>query len=404
MGNAAGRLARLLLVWNHAPCKNTGAGIILWRLFQSYPREKLWLLTSSVAAKQVAPFDPLPPADRQRAVFQAFFPHRYVDRMGELLNALMLPVIVWRGIRLARQKKIEALFSVPWNAFFVAAYFIHRVTRLPLHVYMMDDPAGAPSYPWWKAMFYRALMPRIVRAASRVWCVSRYMAEDLRQRYGVEAQELLPLLDVAAFAAQAGEKPARQDGEARIVYTGAIYGAQLDALQNLVSVLDGVRLIGPQGRREVSLYLYTSQPEPLLEKMKLAGPRVQRAFVPLAEMPCVLSEADVLFLPFSFDEKMRHVIETSLPTKLAEYLASGVPILVHAPPYSTVARYCRESGCAVVVDKLDAATLRAALERLLSDDELRHAVSDCARASARENHDLQKNLPRFLESLRSTAL
>jgi glycosyltransferase involved in cell wall biosynthesis len=224
------------------------------------------------------------------------------------------------------------------------------------------------------------------------------MAENLRQRYGVDAQVLLPLLDVGAFIAQAGEKRARQDREARIVYTGAIYDAQLDALQNLVSALNGVRPEGPEVK-DICLYLYTSLSEPLLKRMQLAGPRVRRAFVPVTEMPRVLAEADVLFLPFSFDEKMRHVIETSLPTKLAEYLASGVPILVHGPPNSTVARYCRENECAVVVDQLDTEALQAALGRLLSDGELRKTLSERARATAFENHDLQRNLPRFLQSL-----
>jgi glycosyltransferase involved in cell wall biosynthesis len=393
--HAASEPPRLLLVWNHAPCKITGAGIILWRLFQAYPAEKLWLLTSSVIARHLAPFNPVPPPGRQRTVFQIFFPHRYVDRLAEIMNALLLPVMVWRGIRLAREKEIEALFTVPWNTFFVAAYFIHRFTRLPLHIYMMDDPAGAPSYPAWKKVFYALLMPRIMKAASRVWCVSRYMAENLRQRYGVDARALLPLLDVDEFVEKARTEQVSRKDEARVVYTGAIYDAQLDALRNLVNALNGA---GP-GTQAIRLYLYTSQPEPLLQKMKLAGPNVHRAFVPIAEMPRVLGEADVLFLPLSFDEKMQHVVETSLPTKLAEYLASGVPILVHAPPHSTVARYCRENGCGAVVDQLDPQALLAALRRLLDDRELRKAITERARVAAYENHDLGRNLPRFLQDL-----
>lgn len=401
--NAPSDRARLLVVWNHVPCKSTGAGIILWRLFQGYPAEKLWLLTSAVIARHLVSFDPVPPPERQRTVFQAYFPHRYVDRLAEVINALMLPVMVWRGVRLAREKGIEALFTVPWNALFVAAYFIRKLTGLPLYVYIMDDPAGAPSFPWWKAMFYRVLMARIVRAASRVWCVSRYMAEDFRQRYGVDAQTLLPLLDVRAFMAQAEEKSTAPDREARIVYTGAIYDAQLDALQNLVSALNDARAKGSEAR-EITLYLYTSQPEPLLQRMKLAGPRVHRAFVRMEEMARVLAEADVLFLPFSFEERMRHVIETSFPTKLAEYLASGVPILVHGPPNSTVARYCRENECALVVDESSPQALLAAVERLLADGELRKSLSERARATAFENHDLQKNLPRFLQNLSANPL
>lgn len=388
-------LATVLIVWNFVPCETTGAGIIMRRLFQDYPSEKVWLLTSSVAARNTVGHDPVPSPAFQESVWQAFFPRRYVDRLGELINALLVPFVAWRGVRLAREKKAEVIFTVPWNAFCVAAYFIHRWTKLPLHIYIMDDPAGGASYPLWKAIPYRVLMPRILRAASRVWCVSESMAENIRRRYSVDARPLLPLLDVRGFVEQAKGQRARQQNEAQVVYTGAIYDAQLDALQNLVAVVNRAH----RDARDVHLVLYTSVGEHTLEQMKLTGPRVRRAHVPLEEMPRALAEADILFLPFSFDPQMRHVMETSLPTKLAEYLASGVPILVHAPPYATVARYCRDYECGVVVDEKDPEKLGAALRQLLSDTNLRAGLSKRAREVAFENHDLRKNQQRFFESL-----
>lgn len=392
------RLPRLLLVWNWVPCNATGAGIILRRLLQGYPENRLWLLTAAASARSARGYDPVPSPEHQASVLRLQVPRRFAQPFVALVNVMLIPIIVLTGVKLVRRENLEAVLGVPWDPFFLSAYFIHRFTKVPLHVYFMDDPAGSPSYAAWKAVFYRALMPKILRAASRVWCVSEYMAESLRRRYGVDAQTLLPLLDVAAFVEQAQPKRTRRDNEVRIVYTGAIYDAQLDALQNLVSALHGA---SPDfaGARDVRLLLYTSQPEPLLERMGLAGPCVRRAHVPLAEMPRVLAEADILFLPFSFDPKMRHVIETSLPTKLAEYLASGVPILVHAPPHATVARYCREHECALVVDKPEPEVLRAAITRLMSDNELRRNLSERARSTALNLHDRERNLPRFLESL-----
>jgi len=390
--------ATVLIVWNFVPCETTGAGIILRRLFQDYPQEKLWLLTSSVAARAAANHDPVPKPQFRREIWQAFFPHRYVDRAAELINALLTPFVAWRGKNLVRAIKAQVLFAVPWNASCVAAWLIHRWTRIPLHIYIMDDPAGAPAYPAWKAIPYRALMPRILRAASRVWCVSEPMAENIRKRYGVDAQPLLPLLDVQEFIAQSVKETERPTGKACIVYTGAIYDAQLDALQNLAAALNGAGFTQSDAA-DARLLLYTSVTEPMLRRMKLSGSRIHRAHVPIAEIPRVLAEADILFLPFSFDPRMRHVTETSLPTKLSEYLASGVPILVHAPPYATVARYCRDYECGVVVDEKDPEKLLAAVQQLLSDRSLRTKLSERARAVACENHDLRKGRIRFYESL-----
>jgi len=399
MGSKApNELARLLLVWNHVPCKTTGAGIIMRRLFQGYPAEKLWLLTSSVVAHSVASFDPIPPLDRQHTVFQVFFPHRYVDRLAEILNAMMLPVMVWRGIRLARKNGIEALFTVPWNALFVAAYFIHRFTGLPLFVYIMDDPAGMPSQPAWKAIFYRLLMPKILRSASRVWCVSSYTCEEFERRYSVRCEPLWPPVEIEEFRKGREEAAGPSSGTVRIVYTGAIYDAQIDALQNLVQVLN-FRDPAPHGGKQFHLTLCTSLPNRTLERMALTGPAVRSQHVRLQDMPRVLAEADILFLPYTFKAQLEHVARTSFPSKIAEYLSAGTPILVHAPPYATATRFFRDHGCGYVVDRPDAQALRQALHTLSEDADLRRKLITHGLEVAKRTFDQQQIIPAFRQAL-----
>ena len=42
-----------------------------------------------------------------------------------------------------RKQQIEAIFTVPWDHFTVAAYFIHVITGVPIFMYVMDDPIGS---------------------------------------------------------------------------------------------------------------------------------------------------------------------------------------------------------------------------------------------------------------------
>ena len=101
----------------------------------------------------------------------------------------------------------------------------------------------------------------------------------------------------------------------------------------------------------------------------------------------MLATAEVLFLPFSFQPEQRHIVSTSLPTKVPEYLASGIPILVHAPAYSSIARYAQDGGWGLVVDTPDERQLLEALRRIMRDRELRGQLSEAALRHAAMNHD-----------------
>jgi glycosyltransferase involved in cell wall biosynthesis len=390
-------MPRLLIVWPWVPCNETGAGILMRRLFESYPPDRLWLLTSSPAAQSTRTADPVPPPERHVTVSHFSFPRRFIHRFATFLNYLLIPVLVWRGVKMVRRHSIASLFAVPWNEYCAAAYFIHRLTGCPLFVYFMDDPLGSPGTR--AGFLYRALMPRFLRAARRVWGITPAMCAHLEKTYGVKCELLPPFADTGLFTSAGALRSASPETEARIVYTGAIYTAQLDALQNLARALAKEQL-DSNGTR-FSLTLYTSLPESTLRQMGLTGSKITRSFVPNTQMPDVLAGARILFLPFSFAQNMRHVVETSIPAKLAEYLASGTPILVHAPSYSSASRYCREKNLALVVDQPDPALLAQAILRLATDAKLREELSANARAAAQQVHSRESVLPRFFAGLAS---
>jgi glycosyltransferase involved in cell wall biosynthesis len=383
----------------------SGAGIILRRLLHDYPLHQLYLLTSSLSVAIAQGFDPIPPPSQTETAPQFRISLRFVNGIVRFLDFLMIPLITWKGASLARKKSVSSLLTFPWSPFFVAAFFIHKLTRIPLHVYVMDDPLGMSSFSWTQSLIYRALMPRILRAAKTVWGVSAYTCENLQQRFGVPCLPLLPPVDVEDFrhACQARPESQRdaQDESIRIVYTGSVYAAQLDALKALVDALNGDQRHQGTSGRPVRLTLYTDRSRESLQSMGLYGPAVHSSFVNSREIPRVLASADILFLPFSFLPENEHITRTSFPTKIAEYLAGGVPILVHAPAYATVTRYCRENHCALVVDEPDPAKLLAAVSALYFDRKLKEDLSTQGVAVARKNHERAALASRLLSVIAS---
>ena len=395
---AADGWPHICLVWAWVPSNHSGAAIIMRRLLQDYPAGKLWLLTSSIGLRSTASRDPVPAPGYCHAVSRFASARRLLGPIVDALNYSMVPFIVSRGIRLIRRNSIKKIIAVPWNDYSLAAYLLHLLTGSELFVYIMDDSFGEPSRSRMRRPLYNLLMGRVLRSAKRVWAISPYMCESLEKRFRVKCVSHPPFIDVDDFARQCRGTSRQADHEVHLVYTGAVYSAQLDALRDLIQVVNYGRILPD---RRVILTLYTDLSESTVRKLGLYGSCVRRSQVPASEMARALGSADILFLPYSFQGEMRHLVETSMPTKLAEYLVSGVPILVYAPQYASIVRYCREHGFGMVVDKKDHAELEQSLRRLTMDDKLRGVLVDRALKTAAAHHDRRHAVASFLRDLAS---
>ena len=166
-----------------------------------------------------------------------------------------------------------------------------------------------------------------------------------------------------------------------IVYTGAVYEANLDAFQNLVTAVS-------LSDFDLKVRIYTAQSDEALSAHGIRGPVEVHGHRPVGEARALQRDADVLFLPLAFASPYPKIIRTSSPAKMCEYLSSGTPILVHAPPNTFVAEHFREYGCGVVVDEPDPVLLASAVRQLLEDERLRTNVTRAALSRARADYDL----------------
>jgi glycosyltransferase involved in cell wall biosynthesis len=395
------QLPRLLLVWYSVPSYLSGAQILLRRLFKSYPKDKLWALTSIQEAQVAQSHEPLIDNEHQISVKQVHIRRRFVNSLAKLINWFTLPLIVGHGLKLVREEKIEAVFTVSWDIFFAVAYFIHRLTGIPLYIYVMDDHWGGKrgSLAWLKTWFYQLIMPRALRSAKVVWVISEPMRDYFSRTYGVKSEVLLPSVDLKGFS-ENRSNTGNSGKEIRIVYTGAIYRMQADAVRDLIYALGNSNLSGIVQNQGISLALYSGASLRYLKKLGVDAPYVQYGgFVSIAQIPEILSKADILFLPLSFLPENAHIVQTSFPTKTAEYLASGIPTLVYAPPYSSVTQYFRQHNIGLVVDNSDVNELTNALTRLTTDLDLRKAIVENSREIAKKNHDTEMLTHQFLKWL-----
>ena len=268
----------------------------------------------------------------------------------------------------------EAVLAVAHGHLWVTAAEFAEQHGLPLHLIVHDDwpRVARPPAPFSGRIDQQ--FRRVYRAAASRLCVSPFMADDYRQRYGVEAQVLYPSRgqDAETFD---GPPDRLQDNDRGLVcaFAGTIntpdYCRMLRILAECLEKYGGRLLIfGPmtvEQARTVGLDRPSIHFCGLLKSNEL--------------MNRLRSEVDVLFVPMSFAASDRANMEISFPSKLTDYTAVGLPMLVFGPAYCSAVRWARENrGVAEVVDTDDPVALDGAIRRLSNSPEHRVRLATAA--------------------------
>jgi glycosyltransferase involved in cell wall biosynthesis len=301
----------------------------------------------------------------------------------DLVQLLIRSPAVYRHIVsvIGKEQPDVVLATSDDGIFLVSAYRAARATKTPLDVLLLDIYARN-NYSWVKRILARVYEPRILRAAARVFVTNTATRDYYRDLYGIRA-EVLEHQAPPAMPAQA-RAPAVPSV---ITYTGSIYWAQLDAMQMLVQALERLPA--------VRLLVVSDLAERDLRRLGVWSTKVQAQRAHALEVPALQGAADLLYLPLTFQSAAPYVIKTAAPGKMAEYLVSGVPILVHAPAYSFIARDARQSAWGLVVDEPSITSLVRAVQTLLEDQALRQRLVAKAFAVAKERHDGTRISERF---------
>jgi hypothetical protein len=180
-------------------------------------------------------------------------------------------------------------------------------------------------------------------------------------------------------------------------YAGNIYQpGYWRSLQRLAEAL------GPVAGK---LVLYTPYSRAAAANHGLVADNVEcRAMVRWDELvDRIRAEAQFLYLPMSFDPPDRANAVVSFPSKLVDYLATGVPVLIHGPEYSSAVRWATDHPeSAEVVGEMGGLGLAQAVERLARDGEHRFRIGQKALAVGRGSfsHAVVEQI--FFQHLRRT--
>lgn len=265
----------------------------------------------------------------------------------------------------------EAILTVAHGDSWLTAAQFAAKRQLPLHLIVHDDWSDcAPVVPSARAWAGR-LFASVYRTSASRLCVSPYMRDEYESRYGIGGEVIYPsrAKDVARWTSPP-ERLTQRTGAFTCVYAGSINSTgYVQALQRVS------RCMAKLGGR---LVIYGPTSASNLRQMGLEAPHITLGgMLPSSELiERFRNEADVLYVPMSFANEDRAPMALNFPSKLTDYTAAALPLVIVGAPDSSAVKWAREnSGVAEVIDNEDEAPLLAALERIKSNPVHAHRLA-----------------------------
>jgi hypothetical protein len=331
---ASSVLPRLIYIADLEVFPSYAGALQIYRLLEPYPREHLLLVYPGANDRQgLSGARHLEPPVAWWA--------RYAERRGGKHLLLLMNWLTWawwktRGrppgwlLEAATAFKPEAVLTVGLGGAWVLADDLAQHLGLPLHVIVHDDRHYCSAFPAGSHAWIERRFGRVLARAASVLPVSQPMNAVFRQRFRVAGEVINPTRDRQLDALP---PPSFQlNRPLRLVYAGSIW------TDSTLDLLDGLGRELRQHGGSLSLYL-TNPPPPAR-----AGWHFDlHPSLPPAELVTVLrTGGGVLLQIASFEADARETVATLFPSKLVDYSATGLPVFMVGPDYSSTAWLARQ--------------------------------------------------------------
>ncbi len=369
---------RLLIVTTTLPGEANVGGLILGDLLADYPAEQYQLAHLVAVGEEQAANDIPIPAWAGRKLegkldsikSHAQFVSTFVPGTRSTADVLLAAIDQFKP------DKVWLILDTP--AAIMVAGAVAGVTEVSILCLVWDAPDYLLSKAAFGRMSQKVVLDHFAKALSKsekIAVVSDSMKERYERDYGC------PCVIMRHGLTAASRRPAatslHSDDELLIGFAGGLYAT--DAWSAFLAALDSMDW--KIGERRIRLRLMG---ESFLVKSKCAAQFEYLGYRDSIETADLLAECDFNYLPQPFEERLKSLAEYSFPTKLSSYVATGRPVLVHAPSYASLRPFCDRHQVGVVVDSLEPGAIAAAIGTLLSGDMYRTSSGNAARVAAEE--------------------
>jgi glycosyltransferase involved in cell wall biosynthesis len=382
-----------LLYIGDVPVEPSIAGAaLLYRLLQDYPPERLQIVQSKSLSSS---HKSLPNVHYE--ILNIPLNRLLLTRFSQQYSAYLLLTAKSRTSKvnqIIKNFKPEAILTVAGGFSWLTAAAIAKRFDLPLHLIVHDDYLKTVNAPLWMQLWLEKEFANVYKQAKVRFCVSPYMAKCYEKLYNLPASVLYPsrAVDAPVFHLP---RVFHKTNSLTFAYAGSInspgYAQQLASLADVLKALD------------CSLLIYSPLDAAAIKSVGLNKSNViTRSLIPSNKLIQTLrNEADVLFVPMVFEEEYRLNMQISFPSKLTDYTACGLPLLIFGPEYCSAIQWERQNpGVAEVVDYNSEDALMTAVKKLVQNPEYRTQLAECALKKGQEYFSYQTIVQGFYDLIK----
>ena len=330
---------KLLLLTDIPPCKNYTAGLVLDQLCRFLPPGSISCFCVAVRELNASlspdlKWIPIHYEYRPRETLTTFSKrftslHTLLNLGLYMYNKPVMKSIASKAIKFGRAFGADTLWcTLEGPTQLRLALDVAAGLDVPLLTEVLDPPTWILRDQSTPSLLQAILLRRfdmILRKSSSCATASWPMAKQYAKQYGAKTVALLPSLD--ARMALTPASGLNSGDELVIGMAGQIYATE--EWEALIRALDSVdwRICGRHVRiRLLGRWVSLKFNNPV--RIEYLGWHNQDNCVAL------LSEADILYLPYLFDRAFETEARLSFPSKLTTYFAAGRPVLFHGPEYA----------------------------------------------------------------------
>ena len=261
-----------------------------------------------------------------------------------------------------------------------------KVFDIPVIVHIMDDWPTTLVRPGLLSLYWRKKIDnefKVLLNKSKIRiAISERMAKEYIERYNCKWHYFHNPVDIS-FWRKSVNNNYMVSFPFTIIYSGRVSCGVDSTLELFALCVD--ELIKNENY-DIRLQIQTNSS--LKWEKKYCGVDVS-GYIEYDKLPLLLSNADLLLIPYDFDGIGYRFIKYSMPTKVSEYMISGTPILIVAPKSTALSEYASNYNWGCVISENSKDAIKNGLKYIMNNQKVREEYGKKSIDIAYKYHDIK---------------